>query len=67
MAIHDIVATTYYLENYDRSKINLEVISTENVKLEYLLQDGLNNCNDDLKLWSSSWLFMILGLHWKAT
>ena len=25
MAIHDIVATTYYLENYDRSKINLEV------------------------------------------
>ena len=54
MAIHDIVATTYYLENYDRSKINLEVISTENVKLEYLLQDGLNNCNDDLKLWSSS-------------
>ena len=28
MAIHDIVATTYYLENYDRSKINLEVIST---------------------------------------
>ena len=26
MAIHDIVATTYYLENYDRSKINLEVM-----------------------------------------
>ena len=29
MAIHDIVATTYYLENYDRSKINLEVIVPE--------------------------------------
>ena len=26
MAIHDIVATTYYLENYDKSKINLEVM-----------------------------------------
>ena len=31
MAIHDIVATTYYLENYDRSKINLEVTEHKSV------------------------------------
>ena len=52
MAIHDIVATTYYLENYDRSKINLEVISTENLKFKSFIKTHL---------------FMFLGMNWKAT
>ena len=42
MAIHDIVATTYYLENYDRSKINLEVmIIPSEVWWDSLLQTWL--------------------------
>ena len=42
MAIHDIVATTYYLENYDRSKINLEVmIIPSEVLWDSLLQTWL--------------------------
>ena len=44
MAIHDIVATTYYLENYDRSKINLEVTKHKNF---------LNNFNNVFRPWSS--------------
>ena len=43
MAIHDIVATTYYLENYDRSKINLEVmIIPSGVWWDSLLQTWLH-------------------------
>ena len=43
MAIHDIVATTYYLENYDRSKINLEVTKHKNC-LHFFLNGIFEQC-----------------------
>ena len=44
MAIHDIVATTYYLENYDRSKINLEVTKHKHVFFHFFLNGSFKLC-----------------------